>query len=131
MAGISSDVDSLRVNRDDFMLGLTEVQPAFGVSEEELQGVIQNGIIHYDDQVEVCPGSYSSALLLRRCPPSQSCNVQDCWWSKFEHRHEHHLFQFCYTVCDLFVGSIIFSNDIRRPTWNRQDGACCNNCRTV
>ena len=57
MAGISEDVDKLRVNRDDFMLGLTEVQPAFGVSEEELQGVIQNGIIDYDDQVKVCPSS--------------------------------------------------------------------------
>ena len=66
MAGISSDVDNLRVNRDDFMLALTEVQPAFGVSEEELQGVIQNGIIHYDEQVEVCQGSCFSALAFRR-----------------------------------------------------------------
>ena len=67
MAGISSDVDNLRVNRDDFMLALTEVQPAFGVSEEELQGVIQNGIIHYDEQVEVCPGFCLSVLVFRRC----------------------------------------------------------------
>jgi len=66
MAGISNDVDKLRVNRDDFMLALTEVQPAFGVSEEELQAVIQNGIIHYDDQVKVCPGSCLLALLFRR-----------------------------------------------------------------
>jgi hypothetical protein len=35
------------------MLGLEEVQPAFGVSEEELQGLVQNGIIHYDESVEV------------------------------------------------------------------------------
>lgn len=55
MAGISDDVDNLRVNRDDFMLALEEVHPAFGVSEEELQAVIQNGIIHYDDQVGVSP----------------------------------------------------------------------------
>lgn len=66
MAGISSDVDNLRVNRDDFMLALTEVQPAFGVSEEELQAVVQNGIIYYDDQVKVCPGSCLSALLFNR-----------------------------------------------------------------
>ena len=65
MAGISSDVDNLRVNRDDFMLALAEVQPAFGVSEEELQGVIQNGIIHYDEQVEVCPGSCLRAMVYR------------------------------------------------------------------
>jgi vesicle-fusing ATPase len=35
------------------MLALEEVHPAFGVSEEELQGLIQNGIIHYDESVEV------------------------------------------------------------------------------
>lgn len=53
MAGISDDVDHLQVNRDDFIRALNEVHPAFGVSEEELQQVIQNGIIHYDDIVDV------------------------------------------------------------------------------
>jgi len=52
-AGISNDVENLRVNRNDFMLALEEVHPAFGVSEEELQGLVQNGIIHYDESVEV------------------------------------------------------------------------------
>ncbi|KAH9482940.1 Vesicular-fusion protein sec18 [Psilocybe cubensis] len=52
MAGISDDVENLRVNRDDFMRALDEVHPAFGVSEEELQQVIQNGIIHYDPVVD-------------------------------------------------------------------------------
>lgn len=52
-AGISGDIDNLRVNRNDFMLALEEVHPAFGVSEEELQGLVQNGIIHYDNSVEV------------------------------------------------------------------------------
>ncbi|KAF9481878.1 vesicular-fusion protein SEC18 [Pholiota conissans] len=52
MAGISDDVENLRVNRDDFMRALDEVHPAFGVSEEELQQVIQNGIIHYDAVVD-------------------------------------------------------------------------------
>lgn len=52
-AGISDDVENLRVNRNDFMLALEEVHPAFGVSEEELEGLVQNGIIHYDDAVEV------------------------------------------------------------------------------
>ena len=47
MAGISDDVENLRVNRNDFMSALDEVHPAFGVSEEELQQVIQNGIIHF------------------------------------------------------------------------------------
>jgi len=53
MAGISDDVENLRVNRDDFVSALGEVHPAFGVSEEELQQVIQNGIIHYDSIVDV------------------------------------------------------------------------------
>lgn len=52
MAGISDDVENLRVNRADFMMALDEVHPAFGVAEEELQGVIQNGIIHYAPHVE-------------------------------------------------------------------------------
>lgn len=52
MAGISDDVENLRVNRQDFLMALTEVHPAFGVSEEELEQVIQNGIIHYDPIVD-------------------------------------------------------------------------------
>jgi vesicle-fusing ATPase len=48
MAGISDDVGELKVNREDFFHALEEVHPAFGVSEEELEQVIQNGIIHFD-----------------------------------------------------------------------------------
>ena len=60
MAGISDDVENLRVNRDDFLSAFDEVQPAFGVAEEELQQVIQNGIIDYAPHINVCilpPGS--------------------------------------------------------------------------
>lgn len=53
MAGISEDVENLRVNMDDFMNALDEVHPAYGVSEEELAQVVQNGIIHYDPIVNV------------------------------------------------------------------------------
>ena len=49
MAGISDDVENLRVNRLDFMNALEEVTPAFGVAKEELEQVVQNGIIHYDN----------------------------------------------------------------------------------
>ncbi|KAG8886954.1 transport between ER and Golgi ATPase protein [Tulasnella sp. 332] len=52
MAGISDDVENLRVNREDFLMALDEVHPMFGVSEEELQAVVQNGIIHYDATVD-------------------------------------------------------------------------------
>ncbi|KAH9967085.1 P-loop containing nucleoside triphosphate hydrolase protein [Lactifluus volemus] len=48
MAGISDDVENLRVNANDFSNALDEVHPAFGVSEEELAQVVQNGIIHYN-----------------------------------------------------------------------------------
>lgn len=53
MAGISDDVEHLMVNRDDFLRALDEVHPAFGVSEEELAQVMQNGIIHFNSTIEV------------------------------------------------------------------------------
>ena len=54
LAGISDDVENMRVNRQDFMNALDEVQPAFGVSKEELEQVVQNGIIHYGSVINVC-----------------------------------------------------------------------------
>ncbi|SGY69161.1 BQ5605_C004g02971 [Microbotryum silenes-dioicae] len=51
LAGISDDIDQIQVGREDFMHALDEVQPAFGVNEEELQQVVQNGIIHFADHV--------------------------------------------------------------------------------
>lgn len=53
MAGISDDVENMRVNRQDFLQALDEVQPAFGVSEEELQQVVQNGIMHFAPHIDV------------------------------------------------------------------------------
>ena len=61
IAGISDDVENLRVNRDDFVHALEEVRPLFGVAEEELEAVIQNGIIHYESNVDV---SYWGAISL-------------------------------------------------------------------
>ncbi len=43
LAGISDDVEYMRVNRSDILNALEEVQLAFGVSEEELEQVVQNG----------------------------------------------------------------------------------------
>ncbi|WVR03176.1 hypothetical protein IAU60_000167 [Kwoniella sp. DSM 27419] len=45
------DVENIQISRADFMHALDEVQAAFGVSEEELQQVVQNGIIHYSQRV--------------------------------------------------------------------------------
>jgi hypothetical protein len=47
------DVENIKIGRADFMHALDEVQPAFGVSEEELQQVVQNGIIHHSQRVNV------------------------------------------------------------------------------
>ncbi|KAF8738684.1 hypothetical protein AX14_010612 [Amanita brunnescens Koide BX004] len=52
VAGISDDVERLMVNRGDFMNALDEVHPAFGVAEEELEQVVQNGIIHFDAVID-------------------------------------------------------------------------------
>jgi len=69
MAGISEDVENLRVNWGDFKHALDEVKPAFGVSEEELQAVIQNGIIHYNQNIEVWDlTETATASSLIHCP---------------------------------------------------------------
>lgn len=52
MAGVSEDINNMQITREDFMHALDEVHAAFGVSEEELQTVVQNGIIHYSPDVE-------------------------------------------------------------------------------
>ncbi|KZT71500.1 vesicular-fusion protein SEC18 [Daedalea quercina L-15889] len=52
LAGISDDIENLRVNRDDFMNALDEVQPAFGVSKEELEQVVENGIVHFSSVID-------------------------------------------------------------------------------
>jgi vesicle-fusing ATPase len=43
------------------MMALDEVHPAFGVSEEELEAAVSNGIIDYDDNVKVRARSLACA----------------------------------------------------------------------
>lgn len=43
----------MKVNRDDFLHSLDEVRAAFGVSETELKTCVANGIIRYNDDVDV------------------------------------------------------------------------------
>ncbi len=76
MAGISDDVENLRVNRDDFLHALEEVRPLFGVAEEELEAVIQNGIIHYESNVDV---SYWGAISLVLLDLSHSSGTLARW----------------------------------------------------
>lgn len=51
-AGISDDVENMRVNRDDFFHALDEVHPAFGVSEDDLQAVVANGIMQFAPHID-------------------------------------------------------------------------------
>ncbi|KAK6331507.1 transport between ER and Golgi ATPase protein [Orbilia blumenaviensis] len=52
VAGISDDIENMKVNRQDFLNAIDEVRPAFGVSEDELANCLQGGIIHYNSYVE-------------------------------------------------------------------------------
>ncbi|MCJ1390373.1 transport between ER and Golgi ATPase protein [Xylographa bjoerkii] len=52
MAGLSDDIESMTVNRSDFALALDDVKPAFGVSEDELQGCLTGGILYFSPFIE-------------------------------------------------------------------------------
>ena len=52
MAGISSDAADLIITRQDFMGALTEVTPAFGVSEDELTKSVIYGIIPFSNNIQ-------------------------------------------------------------------------------
>lgn len=52
MAGISDDIDQMKVNRQDFFNALEEVKPAFGVSEAELEKCLHGGIIRYSPFID-------------------------------------------------------------------------------
>lgn len=47
MASISSDVENMKVNREDFLHALEDVKPLFGAAEEELGQRVRGGIIHF------------------------------------------------------------------------------------
>ena len=52
IAGVSDDIENMKVNRGDFMNALEEVKPAFGVSEEELETAMSAGILHFSPYIE-------------------------------------------------------------------------------
>lgn len=51
MAVVKQDVSSIKVIRDDFLNALTEVRPAYGVSESELEDAVRRGIIPYSPHI--------------------------------------------------------------------------------
>ena len=52
MAGVSDDVDKIRVNRDDFEHAFDDVKPSFGVSEDQMQKRLRGGIIHFSPAIK-------------------------------------------------------------------------------
>ncbi|CAO3593346.1 unnamed protein product [Absidia cylindrospora] len=52
VAGVAPDVENMKVNMSDFLSALEEVPPAFGVSEAELQQLVQNGIIPFAHHIQ-------------------------------------------------------------------------------
>ncbi|KAG0645302.1 Vesicular-fusion sec18 [Hyphodiscus hymeniophilus] len=52
VAGVSDDIEKMKVNRGDFMHALEEVKAAFGVSEEELETAMAAGILHFSPYIE-------------------------------------------------------------------------------
>ncbi|KAI1433438.1 P-loop containing nucleoside triphosphate hydrolase protein [Xylaria sp. CBS 124048] len=52
LAAVKQDVANMKINRGDFMNALTEVRPAYGVSEAELEEAVRLGIIHYSPHID-------------------------------------------------------------------------------
>ncbi|KFA60871.1 hypothetical protein S40285_04838 [Stachybotrys chlorohalonatus IBT 40285] len=52
LAAVKQDVANMKVNRGDFMNALTEVRPAYGVSEAELEEALRLGIIPYGQHID-------------------------------------------------------------------------------
>ena len=52
VAGVSDDIENMKVNRGDFMNALEEVKAAFGVSEEELESAMKHGILHFSPNIK-------------------------------------------------------------------------------
>ncbi|ORX62979.1 AAA-domain-containing protein [Hesseltinella vesiculosa] len=47
-AAVTADADTIKVNMEDFLAALEEVQPAFGVSETEMNQMVKNDIWHFN-----------------------------------------------------------------------------------
>lgn len=49
---VKEEVGNMRVTRDDFMSALTEVRPAYGVSEADLEEAVRHGITRYSPHID-------------------------------------------------------------------------------
>lgn len=72
MAAVGKDVNNLVITRQDFLGALSEVTPAFGVSDEELTKSIIYGIIQFSPSIEQIINSCMVYLDGLRNPNSKS-----------------------------------------------------------
>ncbi|KAL5043762.1 hypothetical protein BDW71DRAFT_187324 [Aspergillus fruticulosus] len=49
---VKDDAADMKVNHSDFIHALDEIQPAFGVSEDEIKRCIEHNIINYSDKID-------------------------------------------------------------------------------
>jgi hypothetical protein len=125
MAGVSDDVSNMQITRADFMEALNEVHAAFGVAEEELTTVVDNGIIHYSSDIEVRLGTMMSKCDTRR----PSCVTDDCLWTRSKSRKGLIWSAFCFMVsfylsfCNATQSQSVRSDQVpldrERPHWPR------------
>ncbi|KAK1761065.1 P-loop containing nucleoside triphosphate hydrolase protein [Echria macrotheca] len=52
MAGVSDDVENMKVGRQDFLNALNEVKPAFGADDSELEENLTYGIIYFSESIK-------------------------------------------------------------------------------
>lgn len=52
VAGVSDDVENIKLQRNDFLLALQECKAAFGVSEEQLATALRGGVIRYSPFID-------------------------------------------------------------------------------
>ncbi|UKZ51470.1 hypothetical protein TrVGV298_005230 [Trichoderma virens] len=76
LAAVKQDVVNMKVNRDDFMNALTEVHPAYGVSEADLEEAVRRGIIHYSHHIEtIIQRSMGDVRMVKQDPDQFSTSV--------------------------------------------------------
>lgn len=76
VAGVADDIETMKVNRGDFMKALDEVKPAFGVSEEELENAIDRGILQYSKSIpRILNDGRSFVTQIRNSPTTSLLSV--------------------------------------------------------
>ncbi|KAK0389960.1 hypothetical protein NLU13_3533 [Sarocladium strictum] len=71
LAAVKQDVASMKINRADFLNALTEVRPAYGVSEAELEEAVRLGIIHYGPHIDATIQEMSRVVSMIREDPNK------------------------------------------------------------